>query len=62
MVRGKKYDVAVKKDTPVMTDEWVSSVFETSKQRNVHATDPHFAKLKCPPLFGLTISVSQMSK
>ena len=39
-MRSQKYDVAVKKDIPVMTQEWVQQVWERGKEENIHATDP----------------------
>ncbi len=100
MVRSRKYDVAVNKETPVMLSDWVDTVWERGKLDNIHATDPQFARFvvlpnhchqltliksdlpisdrtislliknhthllyryKCPALFGLNITVSQMNR
>ena len=59
-MRSQKYEVAVKKDIPVMTEEWVSLVWEKGKEENVHATDSQFSKHKCPALMGITFTVSQV--
>ena len=50
----------MKKDIPVMTEEWVSLVWEKGKEENVHATDSQFSKHKCPALMGITFTVSQV--
>ena len=59
-MRSQKYEVAVKKDIPVMTEEWVTLVWEKGKEENVHATDSQFSKHKCPALMGITFTVSQV--
>merc|ERR1712126_793192 len=61
-VRSPKYDVAVKKEIPIMTDEWVTQVWEKGMHQNIHATDPTFTRYKCPALMGLTLTVSQMGR
>ena len=61
-VKSRKYEVAMTKDVPVMTGEWVDKVWEKSKHENVHATDPPFSRYRCPALLGLNITVSQLSK
>ena len=61
-VRSPKYDVAVKREIPIMTFEWVQKVWEKGKHENIHATDPIFARYKCPSLMGLTLTVSQMGR
>lgn len=54
--------MAVAKEIPIMTDEWVEQVWERGRHENVRAGDAQFAKYKCPALKGLTITVSQMNK
>ena len=44
IVRSKKYDVAVNKETPVMTSEWIDIVWTKGQSENIHATDPQFAR------------------
>ncbi len=44
IVVGKKYEVAVNKETPVMTLEWIEVVWKKGQTENIHATDPQFAK------------------
>ena len=62
VVRSPKYDVAVSKEIPIMTNEWVTQVWERGKHDNIHATNPTFTRYKCPALMGLTLTVSQMGK
>lgn len=62
VVKSQKYDVAVKKEVPVMTAEWVDQVWERGRHDNVHAVDPQFARYRCPALRGLAISVSQLNR
>ena len=65
-VRSQKYDVAVRKDIPVMTHAWVDAVWERSgkrtKKASLHATDPQFSRYKCPALMGIIFTVSQMNR
>ena len=44
LVRSKKYEVAVAKDVPIMTSDWLLQVWEKSKHDPVHATDPQFSR------------------
>ena len=60
LVRSKKYEVAVSKDVPIMTSDWINQVWEKSKHDPVHATDPQFSRYKCPALHGLSITISQL--
>ena len=60
--RSRKYEVAIAKEIPVMTSEWIEAVWSKAKHANVHATDKEFVRYKCPALKGLTITVSQMYK
>ncbi|CAB4058513.1 TOPBP1 [Lepeophtheirus salmonis] len=46
VVHSPKYSVAVEKEIPIMTEEWVHG---------------QFSRFKCPALMGLNISVSQMN-
>lgn len=62
MVRSRKYEVAVAKEVPIMTADWIDTVWEKSKHDSVHAVDPQFSRYKCPSLMGLTITVSQLGK
>ena len=62
IVRSKKYEVAVKKSVPVMTAEWINTVWERGKHDNISACDKQFTRYKCPPFTGLTITVSQLTR
>ena len=62
IVRSNKYCVAVDKEIPIMTEEWIEQVWERGKHESVKAGDAQFAKYKCPALKGLNITVSQMSR
>ena len=42
--RSKKYEVAVSKDVPIMTSDWILQVWEKSKHDAVHAADPQFSR------------------
>ena len=46
LAKSRKYDVAMSKDVPVMTAEWVEKVWEKSKHENCHATDPQFTRFR----------------
>ncbi len=61
-VRSRKYEVAVSKEIPIMTADWIDQVWEKGRHENVHATDPQFSRYKCPALMGLNITVSQLNK
>ena len=54
IVVGKKYEVAVNKETPVMTLEWIEVVWKKGQTENIHATDPQFAKWVMLKVFGHT--------
>jgi hypothetical protein len=47
--------VAVSKETPVMTSEWIEAVWERGKLDNIHATDPQFAR------FGFRLSLESFT-
>ena len=61
VVRSPKYEVAVKKEIPIMTQDWVHQVWNRSKNDNIDAVDKQFTRYACPSLMGLNICVSQMS-
>ncbi|XP_069689282.1 DNA topoisomerase 2-binding protein 1-A isoform X2 [Periplaneta americana] len=61
-VLSTKYEKAVEKSLPVMTEKWVISVWEASCKRNVHASDPEFQEYKCPVFHGLTITCSNLPR
>jgi len=61
-VKSQKYEVAVGKETPVMTKEWVEDVWKVSCKDYVAAIDPRFSTHRCPALLGVTVSVSQLNK
>ena len=44
-VQSQKYEVAVGKETPVMTKEWVEAVWKVSCKDSVAAVDPRYAFL-----------------
>jgi len=59
---SKKYEVAVEKEIPVMTKEWVEEVWKVSCNDYVTAIDARFSTHRCPALLGVTVSVSQIDK
>lgn len=64
-VGSKKYIVAMEKEMPVMTGEWIHSVWEAVNKdfrEDIIATDEQFLSHNCPPLYGLTICLSQISR
>lgn len=62
LAKSKKYEVAVDKEVPIMTTDWISQVWEKGKHDSVHATDPQFSRYKCPSLQGLVVTISQLVK
>ena len=62
MVKSRKYEVAIQKEVPVMTEEWIDLVWDKSRNKMCHATDSEFSRYKCPSLLGLNITVSQLGK
>ncbi len=62
VVKSQKYDVAIRKEVPIFTDEWLDKVWEVGKHENVHARDKRFLRYSCPALKGLVICVSQMPR
>ncbi|CAL4073586.1 unnamed protein product, partial [Meganyctiphanes norvegica] len=64
-VGSKKYIVAMEKEMPVMTGEWIHAVWEAVNKdfrEDVIGTDEQFLSYNCPPLYGLTICLSQISR
>ena len=54
--------VAVDKETPVMVESWVESVWKDSCKGTVSAVDGRYSSHRCPSLLGVTVSVSQLSR
>ena len=62
-VGSEKYNVAIEKETPIMTVGWVREVWKAScATTSVTAQDPKFSVHRCPALLGVTVSVSKMQK
>ncbi|KDR12289.1 DNA topoisomerase 2-binding protein 1-B isoform X2 [Zootermopsis nevadensis] len=61
-VLSVKYEKAVERNLPIMTGQWVHSVWEASCKRNIHACDPEFQAYKCPVFHGLTITCSNLPR
>jgi len=62
-VGSEKYNVAIEKETPIMTVGWVREVWKAScATTSVTAQDPKFSVHRCPALLGVTVSVSKMGK
>ena len=62
-VGSEKYNVAVEKETPIMTVGWVKEVWKAScATTTVTAQDPKFSVHRCPALLGVVVSVSKMAK
>jgi topoisomerase (DNA) II binding protein 1 len=52
----------IERSVPVMTQDWVRSVWDASCKRNVHASDPEFEAYKCPVFHGLTVTCSNLPR
>ncbi|KAK7027481.1 hypothetical protein SK128_007595 [Halocaridina rubra] len=64
-VGSPKYMVAVEREVPIMTGEWLTSVWKAvckDFRRDVSATDEQFLSYKCPVFKKLVICVSQMPR
>ena len=59
---SQKYNVAVRKEDPVMLPAWVEEVWAVSKSEMVTAQDQRFAHLKCLAMQGVSVSVSQLNR
>ena len=59
---SQKYDVAVRKENPVMLPAWVEEVWAVSSSDMVTAQDQRFAHLKCLAMQGVSVSVSQLTR
>ena len=57
-----KYDVAVRKETPVMLPSWVEDVWRVSASETVSAVESRFRSHRCPSMQGVSVCVSQLSK
>lgn len=57
-----KYDVAVRKETPVMMPSWVEDVWRVSASETVSAVEPRFRSHRCPSMQGVSVCVSQLGK
>ena len=44
MVKSRKYEVAIQKEVPVMTEEWIDLVWDKSRNKMCHATDSEFSR------------------
>ena len=59
---SQKYNVAVKKEVPVMLPAWLEEIWRASATSVVTAHDNRFSHLKCRPMEGVRVSVSQLDK
>ena len=59
---SQKYNVAVRKEDPVMLPAWVEEVWTVSSSEIVTAQDRRFSHHKCLAMQGVSISVSQLNK
>lgn len=58
---SEKCTIAYESGIPVMTSEWVKTVWENTQNDLSHATDPQYVKFACPVFHKLVICVSQVS-
>lgn len=64
-VGSKKYIVAIEKEIPIMTGEWVKAVWNAVSREyreDIYATDEQFLSYTCPIFKNLVICVSQMPR
>jgi len=59
---SQKYEIAVEKEIPCMLPTWVYDVWQVSSTELVTAVDPRFSNRICPPLHGVTVTVSQFGR
>ena len=59
---SQKYNVAVRKEDPVMLPAWVEDVWTVSSSEMVTAKDQRFAHHKCRAMQGVSVSVSQLNR
>ena len=59
---SQKYNVAVRKEDPVMLPSWVEEIWSVSKSEMVTAKDQRFANHKCLAMQGVSVSVSQLNR
>ena len=59
---SQKYNVAVRKEDPVMLPAWVEEIWSVSKSEMVTAKDQRFANHKCLAMQGVSVSVSQLNR
>jgi len=61
--KSDKYRIAVKKEVPCMLPDWIEEVWKLSQNDpTVSAVDSRFINHRCPPLLGVTITVSQLNR
>ncbi|XP_068207098.1 DNA topoisomerase 2-binding protein 1 isoform X2 [Palaemon carinicauda] len=64
-VGSKKYIVAIERDIPIMTGEWLRAVWNAVSREyreDIYATDEQFLSYTCPIFKNLVICVSQMPR
>ncbi len=54
--------MAIRKEIPIYTAEWLEKLWEAGKDENVRADDKRFLRYACPALKGLVVCISQMSR
>ena len=59
---SQKYNVAVRKEDPVMLPAWVEEVWAVSRSKLVTAKDQRFAHHKCGAMQGVSVSISQLTR
>ena len=59
---SQKYNVAVRKENPVMLPAWVEEVWSASRTEMVTAQDQRFSHHKCLAMQGVSVCVSQLNR
>ncbi|XP_055372512.1 DNA topoisomerase 2-binding protein 1 [Condylostylus longicornis] len=60
-IKSTKYEQATLNSIPVMLPEWVTAVWEKSKNESISATDAHFDKYKLPIFYAVNITTTGLS-
>ncbi|XP_046481485.1 DNA topoisomerase 2-binding protein 1 isoform X1 [Neodiprion pinetum] len=61
-VMSEKYEKAVEQKIPVMTENWVTAIWEASLVENIRATSSRFDEYKCPVFMNLVVTSTNLSK
>ncbi|XP_023241531.1 DNA topoisomerase 2-binding protein 1-A-like isoform X2 [Centruroides sculpturatus] len=60
-VSSTKYNVAVSFGLPIMKIDWIHDCWDNGQYQQIHATNEIYKKYLCPPFYGLSVTVSQLT-